>query len=85
MAQKREGVRTMSVRLVYLVYLVHRPDERKEPNKPKKRNEPEEPNEPDEQECPRQLWVAYNNGFELVSRPGLEPGTLALKAQSNLN
>jgi hypothetical protein len=74
MAQKREGVRTMSVRLVYLVYLVHRPDER---NKPKK------PNQPDEQECPRQLWVAYNNGFELVSRPGLEPGTLALKARKD--
>ena len=30
-------------------------------------------------------WVARNNGFELVSRPGLEPGTLALKGRKDPN
>jgi len=64
---------------VCLVCLVGRTEKRKEPKKP------------DEQERRTTAgeakigylaagWVACNNGFEMVSRPGLEPGTLALKA-----
>jgi hypothetical protein len=71
--------------LVYLVCLVGWTEKRKEQNKPKKPDEQERRTRAGEAKIGYLAagWVACNNGFEMVSRPGLEPGTLALKARKD--
>ena len=68
--------------LVYSVRLVGWTEKRKEPKKP------EEPDERGRRAASAEAkigylaagWVACTNGFDMVSRLGLEPRTLALKA-----
>jgi hypothetical protein len=73
--------------LVYLVCLVGRMEKRKERNKPKKPDEPGRRTTSGEAKIGYLVtrWVARNNGFELVSRLGLEPRTLALKGRCSTN
>jgi hypothetical protein len=60
-------------------------EKRKEPNKPKKPDEQERRTASGEAKIGYLAagWVACKIGFELVSRLGLEPRALALKARKD--